>query len=176
MKTIEDGIHTADIYDSSVSKCLVGTQGFADAVIARIGQKPNKFPAVDYANGNKDFDINISETRPALKELIGVDIFLQYKDRDPERLAHELKDIEASGMELRMITNRGTKVWPNGFPETFCTDHWRCRFTREPQQGVSYQAVIDLLQRIHHRDLDIIKTENLYLMDGKQSFSAGQGQ
>ena len=30
-----------------------------------------------------------------------------------------------------MITNRGTKVWPDGAPETFCTDHWRCRFTAD---------------------------------------------
>jgi hypothetical protein len=22
-----------------------------------------------------------------------------------------------------MITNRGIKVWPDGFEETFCTDH-----------------------------------------------------
>jgi isocitrate dehydrogenase len=75
-----------------------------------------------------------------------------------------------------MITNRGTKVWPNGFPETFCTDHWRCRFVREDQEGLPYQAVIELLQKIDNRKLDVIKTENLYLMDGKQSFSAGQGQ
>lgn len=27
-----------------------------------------------------------------------------------------------------MIFNRGTKVWPRGMPETFKTDHWRCRF------------------------------------------------
>ena len=32
-----------------------------------------------------------------------------------------------------MITNRGIKVWPEGFEETFCTDHWRCRF--KPTEG-----------------------------------------
>ncbi|MBL4544633.1 MAG: hypothetical protein JKP95_01840 [Oceanicaulis sp.] len=31
-------------------------------------------------------------------------------------------------MSLKMITNRGVKVWPQGLPETFKTDHWRCRF------------------------------------------------
>lgn len=176
LRTIEDGVHTADVYNSNVSKILVGTQDFAEAVIARLGQTPQQFPAVNYANGDKHFEINVSETIPSVKELIGVDVFLDHKDRNPENVALLLKDIESSGMKLKMITNRGTKVWPNGFPETFCTDHWRCRFTREPNQGVSYQAVIDLLQRVHHRNLNIIKTENLYLMDGKPSFSAGQGQ
>ena len=176
LRTLEDGIHTDDIYNDTVSKAIVGTQDFADTVIERLGLMPQKFQPVDYANGNKHFDIKITQEPPAVKELVGIDVFLHFRDRNPENLAALLKDIESSGMKLKMITNRGTKVWPNGFPETFCTDHWRCRFMREPQQGVSYQAAIDLLQKIHHRKLEVIKTENLYLMDGKQSFSAGQGQ
>ena len=75
-----------------------------------------------------------------------------------------------------MITNRGTKVWPDGFPETFCTDHWRCRYKNDMKNGVSYQAVLEILQRIHNRKMDIIKTENLYLMNGVPMFTAGQGQ
>ena len=176
LRTIEDGVHTSDVYNDSVSKTKVGTQAFAEAVIERLGQAPLQFPKADYTNGDKHFDIKISETVPALRELVGVDIFLQHKDRNPDALAALLKDIESSGLQLKMITNRGTKVWPNGFPETFCTDHWRCRFTREPQQGVSYQAVVDLMQKIHHRKLEIIKTENLYLMDGVPAYTAAQGQ
>ncbi|MBS1584372.1 MAG: NADP-dependent isocitrate dehydrogenase [Bacteroidetes bacterium] len=176
LRTIEDGIHTEDIYNSGVSKEIVGTKEFAEAVITRLGMLPQKFKQVDYGDGNKDFNIRISEVKPALRELIGVDVFLQFKDRNPENLASLLSDVESYGMKLTMITNRGTKVWPNGFPETFCTDHWRCRFARDLQQGVNYQVVIDLLQKIHHRKLEIIKTENLYVIDGQQSFSAGQGQ
>jgi isocitrate dehydrogenase len=176
LRTIEDGIHTKDIYDATVSRALVGTQDFAEAVIERLGLAPQQFQPVNYANGNKSFDIRVTEEPPAVKELVGVDVFLQFKERNPEKLAALLNDIESSGMRLKMITNRGTKVWPNGFPETFCTDHWRCRFMNTPQQGVSYQAVIDLLQRVHHRKLEVIKTENLYLMNGEPAFSAGQGQ
>ncbi len=176
LTTIEDGIHTADIYNEKISKAKAGTQEFADAVVERLGSIPQKFTSVSYANGDKHFDIKLSATHEAVKELIGVDIFIHHKDRNPENLAGLLKGLESGGMELKMITNRGTKVWPNGFPETFCTDHWRCRFTREPQQGVSYQAVIDLLQSVHHRKLAVIKTENLYLMDGKPAFTAAQGQ
>lgn len=176
LRTIEDGVHTSDIFNDKVSKTQVGTDAFADAVIERLGSLPQQFGKADYANGNKQFNIKVTETKPAVKELIGIDVFLQFKDRNPEHLAARLKDIESSGLKLKMITNRGTKVWPNGFPETFCTDHWRCRFTREPQQGVSYQAAIDLMQKIHHSELEIIKTENLYLMDGVASFTAAQGQ
>ncbi len=176
LRTIEDGLHPADIYDENVSQALLGTQDFANAVIERLGLLPQQFQAVAYSNQNVQFNTKITEYPAAVKELIGVDVFLQYKDRNPDNIAAAIKDIASQGMQLQMITNRGTKVWPNGFPETFCTDHWRCRFIREDQVGLPYQAVIELLQQIDHRKLDVIKTENLYLMDGKPSFSAGQGQ
>ena len=174
--TIEDGIHTTDIYDAAVSKAVVGTVEFADALIDRIGRQPVQFKAVDYSKSVADFNIKITPTKPAIKELVGVDVFLHYKDRNADDLAKLLTDLNSSGLKLTMITNRGTKVWPEGFPETFCTDHWRCRFKNDMRNGVSYQAVIDLLQRIQHRKLDVIKTENLFLMDGVQAFTAGQGQ
>jgi len=176
LKTLEDGHHTYDIFKEGTSVQSLGTQEFADAVIARLGQKPALLKAIDYSKSNATFNIKIKPTVKAKKELVGVDVFLQHDDRNPENLAALMKDIESSGLKLNMITNRGTKVWPEGFPETFCTDHWRCRFKNDMKHGVSYQAVVDLLQRIHHRHLDIIKTENLYLMDGKQMFTAAQGQ
>ena len=176
LKTIEDGIHTSDIYNETVSKEMAGTIDFVDAVIKRLGQKPKIFKSVDYSASIPNFNIKVTPIKQAIKELVGVDVFLHHKDRNPNSLAALMTDLDLSGLKLTMITNRGTKVWPDGFPETFCTDHWRCRFKNELKNGVSYQAVIDLLQKIHHRKLDIIKTENLYLMDGEPMFSAGQGQ
>lgn len=176
LKTLEDGVHTYDIYKDGISKQKPGTQEFADAVIERLGQRPSTLKPVDYSKSVANFNIKPTVKPQAVKELIGVDVFLHYRERNAEKLAEELNRMNYSPLKLTMITNRGVKVWPNGFPETFCTDHWRCRFMMEPQQGVSYQAVIDLLQRILNRRLEVIKTENLYLIDGKQSFSAGQGQ
>lgn len=176
LRTIEDGVHTKDIYKEGVSTALVGTREFADAVIDRLGAVPRQLPAVDYAEGNKQITVSWTPEPPSIKALVGVDVFLRHDDRNPDHLGALLSTIESCGMQLKMITNRGTKVWPGGFPETFCTDHWRCRFIRSEEQGISYQGVIDLLQKIHHRELTIIKTENLYLMDGQPAFSAGQGQ
>ena len=75
-----------------------------------------------------------------------------------------------------MITNRGIKVWPEGFKETFCTDHWRCRF--KPTGGIiiTKQQIIQLLTSAIDKNIDTIKTENLYMFDGKLAFSLGQGQ
>src|SRR5262247_3093754 len=48
LRTIEDGIHTYDIYDERVSKQKVGTKEFAEAVVERLSQKPNTLRAVSY--------------------------------------------------------------------------------------------------------------------------------
>ena len=45
LKTLEDGVHTYDIYDEQVSKQKVGTRAFADAVIERLGQQPGRLAA-----------------------------------------------------------------------------------------------------------------------------------
>lgn len=80
------------------------------------------------------------------------------------------------GVQLSMITNRGIKVWPEGFRETFCTDHWRCRF--KPKEGYSMNKshIIGLLFNAQHQNIDTIKTENLYSFDGVAGYSLGQGQ
>jgi len=79
-------------------------------------------------------------------------------------------------VKLSMITNRGIKVWPQGFKETFCTDHWRCRFKPEEGKSISNDEVIKLLQQAFSSGIDAIKTENLYAFDGKPAYSLGQGQ
>src|SRR5581483_4406372 len=60
LKTIEDGIHTYDIYDERVSKQKVGTKEFAQAVIARLGQKPEQLKAVSYRAADRvDVDVRV---------------------------------------------------------------------------------------------------------------------
>ncbi|MEZ4571573.1 MAG: NADP-dependent isocitrate dehydrogenase [Thermomicrobiales bacterium] len=180
LRTIEDGIHTCDIFDESVSKEKVGTRAFAQAVIERLGQRPEHFSPVEYLAADAS-DETVSEERaaagPAKKELVGVDVFLDWdkNGRDPDELGSSLQQSDGDALALEMISNRGTKVWPEGLPETFCTDHWRCRFTTGGQE-VSNRQIIDLLQRVDEAGFEIIKTENLYMFDGEPGFTMGQGQ
>lgn len=76
-----------------------------------------------------------------------------------------------------MITNRGVKVYPEGLPETFCTDHWRCRFrARKESEAVTHAEILRLLGRLEAAGFDFIKTEHLYTFDGAPGFSLGQGE
>jgi isocitrate dehydrogenase len=75
-----------------------------------------------------------------------------------------------------MITNRGVKVWPDGLPETFCVDQWRCRF-HAPEPGHASNAdIINLLNRLTGAGLEFVKSEGLYRFDGVPGYSLGQGQ
>jgi isocitrate dehydrogenase len=179
LKTLEDGIHTYDLYDEASSKQKVGTEGFANAVIERLGQKPTTLPVVSYASATQPKLSEYTPGKPEKKELVGVDIFLDWDEagRNAEKLGGELSRHSAGPLTLQLITNRGVKVYPEGMEETFCTDHWRCRFSsKKMDQATASRDVIDLMASLEAAGFDIIKTENLYRFDGKLGFSLGQGQ
>ena len=172
---IEDGIHTGDIYREGVSTQKVGTQEFAQAVIDRLGKKPSQLDVASFA---KDIKINIKpfeRKAPKKKVLKGVDVFVDWKGTQADQLAEKLTTLN-SDIKLKMITNRGVKVWPDGLEETFCTDHWRCRFEVENGTPALKESIPQLLAGAINADVDVIKTENLYEFDGVRGYSLGQGQ
>ena len=176
LKTIEDGIHTYDIFKEGLSKTKVGTSAFADAVIKNLGTQPTLLPAVHYGDQSAFILPKYVRKAPVKKELVGVDLFVHWQGTDPNELAARFSDIETASAKLSMITNRGIKVWPEGFEETFCTDHWRCRFKSADGNAIGAENIIELMKQSLQSDLEIIKTENLYAFDGVQAFSLGQGQ
>jgi isocitrate dehydrogenase len=176
LKTIEDGIHTFDIYNEKVSKQQVSTSEFADAVIANLGQSPSVLEKVQYEKGVSFKLPKYERKAPAKKELLGVDIFVQWNGEKADKLAEQLQQLDNGDAKLTMITNRGVKVWPEGFDETFCTDHWRCRYETAEGNVIDNESVIKILAKAWEHEIDVIKTENLYLFDGQRSYSLGQGQ
>jgi isocitrate dehydrogenase len=176
LKTIEDGIHTIDIYKEGVSSKQVGTKEFAQAVIANLGKMPSILKPVHYAS-NSALVLPTYKRKPsANKQLEGVDVFVHWSGTNPNELAEKIQRIEKESLKLTMITNRGIKVWPDGFKETFCTDHWRCRFKPMGGSSLNHTDIIDLLHNALQENIDTIKTENLYSFDGKAGYSLGQGQ
>ena len=180
LKAIEDGIHTYDIFDESVSKQKVGTKEFAQAVIARVGQKPNLLKVVSYANAPKkpmtERPVYVRSTEK--REMVGADVFIEFTKGGPNDLAALLQPLEGDGMKLEMLSNRGMAVWPKGLAETFCVDVFRCRFKLPDGStgAVQHQKITALLDRVTKAGLEFVKLEGLYNFDGKPGFSRGQGQ
>ncbi|MFM9905838.1 MAG: NADP-dependent isocitrate dehydrogenase [Pyrinomonadaceae bacterium] len=185
LRTLEDGVHTYDIFKEGVSKEKVGTKEFAQAVVDRLGQKPETLKAVEY---KKVEEIAVADRKPIYsirepekKELVGVDVFISWWNGEfygaGEVIGKKLEELNGGGVKLVMVSNRGTKVYPKGMSDTFCVDHWRCRFMSDNENEViTHGQVIDLLSRFSNAGLDFIKTEHLYNFSGKPGYSLGQGQ
>jgi isocitrate dehydrogenase len=178
LATLEEGIHTGDLR-SEQTRRVVTTAEFAEAVIQRLGKEPKIFSPVRYQNPTDDQTSKTSyHRRPAAqKVLVGIDVFVHDRDSTPDQLASRLTALTAGTLALQIITNRGIKVWPEGFPETFCTDHWRCRYVAaNKQDSVAQKDILYVLTELTNSAIDVIKTENLYTFDGEIGFALGQGQ
>lgn len=185
LRTIEDGVHTRDMARGIPSTSIAGTREFASAVIDRLGLMPQTLSAVTYAApeaapaSDATAKAEIPLPHREVKQLVGVDVFLDWDEagRNPEVLGSKLQQLAGGDFTLKMISNRGVKVFPDGHPETFCTDHWRCRFLPvDPSQPCTHTDILGLLARLDAAGLDFIKTENLYTFDGQRGYSLGQGE
>jgi isocitrate dehydrogenase len=185
LTTIEEGFHTADIYNESISTRRVSTEEFADEVIQRLGLKPQKLIPSKLSEGEGSITIPEYQRPNEKKTLVGVDVFIDWNGSDPNVIGNALSGLAVDGIKLKMITNRGVKVYPKGQSFTFCTDHWRCRFisdepaahiTNGSYHEITFERLLHLLSELHQAGYDIIKTENLYAFGERRGFSLGQGE
>lgn len=177
LKTLEDGIHTGDIFNPESSQKKVGTQEFAQAVIDRLGQVPAHAPLVRLGE-----PLNMEKVIPRLstnkkKELVGVDVYIDWKEgsRDPSKLGRMLQDLPLKKLKLAMITNRGLNVFPAQGPATECSDQWRCRFLSIDGLALKHRDLFEVFENLEKLMIDYIKTEHLCTFDGEKAFSVGAG-
>jgi isocitrate dehydrogenase len=176
LKTIEDGIHTYDIFREGVSKQKVSTSDFAKAVVARLGQRPETLKAADYANVKPMTVPGFTPIKRQKIDILGVDMFCYLPDTNGDAMAKKLEAVDGDGLKLHVISNRGQKVWPGGLPETFCTDQYRCRFMApDGKSPVTREHVARLISRATAAGIDVTKMETLRSFDGEQGFSQIQG-
>jgi isocitrate dehydrogenase len=175
LRTIEDGVHTYDIYEEGVSKLKVGTREFAAAVIERLGQHPNTLKAVTYKARPEAGPVAAhKDAASAVTALKGIDVFVYWPTRNANSLADAVGKLAGDGMVLDVIDNRGVKVWPAGRAETFCTDSFRCRFLASG--AVDQATLMAIPQRIAAAGIDIAVTQTLRTFDNVTGYSAVQGQ
>jgi isocitrate dehydrogenase len=173
--TIEEGIHTYDIYDEKISKKKVGTKEFAQAIIARLEKKPAKLKEVHYSHAKNLHRDSKVGSQTAKKELVGVDIFIN-SNETVENVYQSLSGL-SKDLKLKMISNRGVKVWPDKMPETSCGDSWRCRFT-SPEKGknITHTQIAELLKEMAEKNIDFTHTEHLCTFNGHPGYTLGQDE
>jgi isocitrate dehydrogenase len=169
LKTVEEGIHTGDIFTDSHSKQKVGTKEFAVEVAKRLGQIPETLKAAHYEKSDKKGEwvhhkVSVTECS---RKCVGVDLVVYHRGTLAELLEKLPKDHQT--LTLTSIANRGIKVWPQTLPDPFCIEQWRCRFLSD--SPLEAKAILKLYKALVENGLDIVQTENLYEHGGERTFS-----
>lgn len=182
LKTLEDGIHTGDIYNPDTSTQKVGTKGFAKAVIERLGAKPAKFKPVSYGGTDGracQIDLKSIQLPPqsSNRKLVGVDIFLKWRDsNDANKLGDALQTCMTDGLMLETIATKGLMVWPEAINPVMDSDFWCCRIKAKPGTDMKASHITAQLNALSEHGFEFVKMENLYEIDGARSYTLSQGQ
>lgn len=178
LKTIEDGIHTGDVYREGTSTKRVGTAEFTDAVIARLGQKPSTLPVVDYGVGGEKPPIPLVRPAPKIAKVpYGTDFYVDFgSDVSPGDLAARMNSCLPKGYEVKMISNRGVKSWPGMAPSGTFSPLWRVRIIPTGDGKFDCNMISASHTNMIAAGLDISAIETLYTYDGKNGFTAAQGE
>lgn len=176
--TLAAGIRTRDIAGDQEA---ASTSAYTDAIIANLGKRSEKWQVrkrtplqLPQVASRPDF------VRPAQRRVIGLDVFVE-SPLGPEELGNSLVKLTAElPLGLKMISNRGTKVYPATGAMTDCIDHYRCRFLfKEDTTHATVQetdaALFALVQRIatEHTWMHL---EKLQEFDGTSGFTRAQGE
>jgi isocitrate dehydrogenase len=179
LKAIEDGIHTCDIFREGVSKQRVGTKEFAKAVVERLGQAPSKLKPVSYRENPPAPFVAPEYHRPSPSRLlVGVDVVVAHAEGAPENLARILQPLEADGLKLESISNRGLSVWPKLPAAASLTDSLTCRFKLPDgaTMALTPGAIVALLDRVVRSGAEFLQADLLYHYDGRPGFTRPGGK
>ena len=172
--TLESGVLTGDVlgYDRGTP-----TTDYTNAIIGNLGKrtetwtirdvKPLQLPKID---PRPDY------VRPASRSVVGLDVFVESPLSAAELGSSLMELTHDTKLSLKMISSRGTKVFPPTGAMTETGDHFRCRFIIKEEPGdLSDQDVHELLVRISsaHSWMHI---EKLQEFDGELGFTRDQGE
>jgi isocitrate dehydrogenase len=174
--TLEEGKYKMRDFVSGDEK-PVSTTDFTDAIIKNLGKTPKNFKARNYQavklpQVSKDVDFVKAKNRRDM----GVDVYVE-ANLSPDELGKKLAAIsEKTALKFKMISNRGTKVYPSMGTVTDNVDHWRCRFmVKDDKTHMTDEALLPLLAAIS-QSFRWMHIEKLIEIDGKIGFSMSQGE
>ncbi|NDD92523.1 isocitrate dehydrogenase, partial [bacterium] len=174
LKTLEDGkAMTRDVVGDLKA---ASTTAFAEAIQSNLGKSPPREKNRTY----RELEISrcqykpVSETSP--RKEVGVDVFIE-ANGTPDSIGQSVESLtQGLPLKLKMISNRGTKLYPSSGAVTDTVNHWRCRFTlRDPAQELNSRTIRELLQTVENQ-FRWMHVERLQEIGGAPGFTKAQGE
>ncbi len=172
--TLEAGIKTRDIAGDEKA---TSTSAYTDAIIQNLGKRSSQVTTRPY----KPYTVpTLTKEQESVvvkqRRETGVDVFVE-ASLTPEELGTHLEQLTTDlPIHLKMISNRGTKVYTPTGAMTDCVNHWRCRFVlNDANSTLGDETILTLLPRIgaHYRWMHI---EKLPEFNGEAGFTRAQGE
>lgn len=170
LKTLEEGVHTVDLFSEGISKECVGTREFAQAIIARLGESPSLLAPMSHHAHPKTTHHKSLAIKPRERLLVGVDCMI-HSEQGVGAVRERIAKAIGEHFRLERISNRGTEVWPVGFPETETIPEWNCRFLPQERLTMHPIEVPQLLHLLVAAQLEVVRLEYLYTFDHHPGFS-----
>jgi len=171
LSTLEQGHTTRDV----AGEAGIPTSRFTEEIVANLGRVGDRPSGRAYQPVAVPASPRLPRpTVPAERAVVGADVFVEWAG-DAETIGRAMEAAaEGTAYALKMVSNRGTKVYPDMGAMTAWVDHWRCRFVAhdgEPDDA----ALLALLGRIGagHRWMHV---EKLQAFDGAPGFTRAQGE
>ncbi|MFY7951201.1 MAG: NADP-dependent isocitrate dehydrogenase [Armatimonadaceae bacterium] len=175
--TMESGQHpTGDIvgYDNPMATT---TSAFTDAIIANLGKKTANYAVRSHKPIKMpNLPADPVSVRPKQRRVLGADVFVE-THLQPAELGPKLEALaEGNALKLKMVSNRGTQVYPAKGAITDCVDQYRCRFVLRDAAGELGEAsLMDLLSKVAG-SFRWMHVEKLQEFDGQPGYTKAQGE
>lgn len=164
--------------DIARGRPAIGTRAFTAAIVSNLGKiSPFKIKRAYQPVQVPERMPSIALTHPRERSVTGLDVFVEF-DGAADNLGAKLEKAAApTSFTLKMISNRGTMVYPGSGAATDCVDHWRCRFiVDKPGEDLDHDQVAKLLSQLSQAGLRWMHLEKLNRFDGEDAFTRAQGE
>jgi len=177
LATLEDGL--AMTRDVVGDKRAASTTSYTEAILNNLGQAPKAGASREHKKlhlGNCTVRESKLTNSNADRKVVGIDVFVESK-ATPDEIGKRLEELTSeSPFKLKMISNRGTKLYPSAGAITDTVDHWRCRFMlKQPEVSIAHGLVDSLLGQIE-KSFSWMHIEKLQEFSGQAGFTKAQGE
>lgn len=173
--TLEQGkVMTRDVVGDAAA---AGTKAYTDEIIKNLGKRSDKWPAREYhAIKMPVVSSDIDFVKVTKRRVVGMDYFAESAEH-PEVFGPKVEAaLEGTPLKLKMISNRGTKVYPAAGAITDCVDQHRCRLIlREADGNLTDEMIWPIVQKLA-TFLRWSHFEKLHEFDGAAGYTKAQGE